>query len=157
MLRERLFIMLHSKVQVFSTYSLYDLTNMVVTFEGQQGNVEDNTIMSDDIVSNHDGMEMDEIGEGSESDLELPMEKPVVKKIGKTPEAKKPAQVTPSGQKGSKMDKVDHAAFIGAIVSSAESNASLKRKAQEEPESPTPAAKSVRKRGKGAATPKFRG
>jgi hypothetical protein len=47
--------------------------------------------MFNDIVLNHNGMEIDEIGKGSESDLKLLIEKPVVKKIGKTPKAKKPA------------------------------------------------------------------
>jgi hypothetical protein len=45
--------------------------------------------MFNDIVLNYDKMEMDEIGKGSKSDLKLLIEKPVVKKIGKTPEAKK--------------------------------------------------------------------
>jgi hypothetical protein len=85
--------------------------------------------MSNNIVLNYNRMEMDEIGKGSKSDLKLLIEKLVVKKISKTPEAKKPAQVTLSRQKGSKINKVNYVAFISAIVSLAESNALLKRKA----------------------------
>jgi hypothetical protein len=45
--------------------------------------------MSDNIVLNYNRMEIDKIGKGSESDLKLLIEKPVIKKISKTPKAKK--------------------------------------------------------------------